>query len=122
MSYDMILNYGLNETIGNVSYHSMMNETYNRPFSDQTAWLVDQEVKNMIEGQYTRAQNLLKEHRTQLDALAAALLEKEVLHRSDLEEIIGKRPFADAHSSSPEEQTTVTPEVEQTATPSDSAE
>jgi hypothetical protein len=54
--------------------------------------------------------------------LAAALLEKEVLHRSDLEEIIGKRPFADAHSSSPEEQTTVTPEVEQTATPSDSAE
>lgn len=122
MSYDMILNYGLNETIGNISFHSMMNETYSRPFSDQTAWLVDQEVKNMIEGQYTRAQNLLKEHRAQLDALATALLEKEVLHRSDLEEIIGKRPFADAHNSSQEEQTAVTPEVEQTVSPSDSVE
>ncbi len=76
----------------------------------------------MIEGQYTRAQNLLKEHRAQLDALATALLEKEVLHRSDLEEIIGKRPFADAHNSSQEEQTAVTPEVEQTVSPSESVE
>jgi cell division protease FtsH len=94
LSYDMILNYGLNEKIGNVSYYSMMNESYTRPFSDQTAWLVDQEVKNMIEVEYDRAKNMLREHREQLDLLAAALLEKEVLHRTDLEEIIGKRPFA----------------------------
>ena len=71
-----------------------MNESYSRPFSDQTAWLVDQEVKNMIEVEYDRAKNMLREHREQLDLLAAALLEKEVLHRTDLEEIIGKRPFA----------------------------
>lgn len=93
MSYDMILNYGLNEKVGNVSFYSMMNETYSRPFSEQTAWMVDQEVKNMIEEQYERAKQLLTDHRQHLDALAHALLEKEVLHRRDLEEIIGKRPF-----------------------------
>jgi AFG3 family protein len=95
LSYDMILNYGLNEKVGNVSFYSMMNETYTRPFSEQTAWLVDQEVKNMIDEQYTRAKNLLRERKKELDQLAAALLEKEVLHRADLEEIIGKRPFSD---------------------------
>ncbi len=95
LSYDMILNYGLNEKVGNVSYYSMMNESYSRPFSDQTAWVVDQEVKNMIEQQYDRAKNLLRERRKDLDALAEALLEKEVLHRSDLENLLGKRPFAD---------------------------
>jgi AFG3 family protein len=96
MSYNMIINYGLNEKIGNISYYSMMNESYVRPYSDQTAWLIDQEVKNMIDRQYQRAKGLLRERRRELDLLAAALLDKEVLHRSDLEEIIGKRPFEDA--------------------------
>ena len=95
LSYDMILNYGLSEKVGNVSYSGMMEDTFVRPFSEQTAWLVDQEVKSMITEEYERAKGLLKEHRRELDALAAALLEKEVLHRSDLEEIVGKRPFSD---------------------------
>ena len=95
MSYDMIINYGLNEKVGNVSYYSMMNESYTRPFSEQTAFLIDQEVKIMIEEQYIRAKDLLREKRKELDALAQALLEKEVLHRADLERIIGKRPFHD---------------------------
>ncbi len=95
LSYDMIINYGLNEKVGNVSYYSMMNESYVRPFSEQTAYLIDQEVKIMIEEQYDRAKNLLRDKRKELDALAQALLEKEVLHRADLERIIGKRPFSD---------------------------
>jgi cell division protease FtsH len=95
LSYDMIINYGLNDKVGNVSYYSMMNETYMRPFSEQTAYLIDQEVKKMIEEQYERAKNLLRDKRKELDALAQALLEKEVLHRADLERIIGKRPFSD---------------------------
>lgn len=95
LSYDMIINYGLNDKVGNVSYYSMMNESYMRPFSEQTAFLIDQEVKAMIEEQYIRAKDLLREKRQQLDALAQALLEKEVLHRADLERIIGKRPFQD---------------------------
>ncbi|MCB0523670.1 MAG: ATP-dependent zinc metalloprotease FtsH [Saprospiraceae bacterium] len=95
LSYDMIVNYGLSEKVGNVSYYSMLNDTFNRPFSEQTAYLIDQEVKNMIDKEYDRAKKLLKEKREELDALASALLEKEVLHRTDLESIIGKRPFPD---------------------------
>lgn len=95
LSYEMVVNYGLSDKVGNVSYYSMLNDSFNRPFSEQTAYLIDQEVKNMIEEQYVRAKNLLIEKRQHLDALASALLEKEVLHRTDLENIIGKRPFAD---------------------------
>ena len=95
LSYEMVLNYGLNEKVGNVSYYSMMMENYSRPFSEQTAYLVDQEVKKMIDEQYDRAKALLRDKRKALDDLATALLEKEVLHRADLERIIGKRPFTD---------------------------
>ena len=95
LSYEMIVNYGLNEKVGNVSYYSMLGESYNRPFSEQTAYIIDQEVKNMIEEQYLRVKQLLRDKRQELDKLASALLEKEVLHRADLEELIGKRPFSD---------------------------
>ena len=95
LSYDMIVNHGFSEKVGNVSYYSMLNDSFNRPFSEQTAYLIDQEVKIMIDDQYKRAKTLLKDKRKELDALASALLEKEVLHRADLEAIIGKRPFID---------------------------
>ena len=95
LSYDMIVNYGLSEKIGNISYYGMLNESYQRPFSEQTAFAIDQEVKNIIEEQYERSKNLLRDKRKELDALATTLLEKEVLHRSDLENLIGKRPFTD---------------------------
>ncbi|MCC6460968.1 MAG: ATP-dependent zinc metalloprotease FtsH [Saprospiraceae bacterium] len=108
LSYDMIINYGMNEKVGNVSFYSMMNESYNRPFSEQTAYLIDQEVKLMIDVEYDRAKNLLRDKRKELDALAKALLEKEVLHRADLENLIGKRPFIDP---TPGESASV-PEVE----------
>jgi len=95
LSYEMVINYGLSDKVGNVSYYSMLNDSFNRPFSEQTAWIIDQEVKDMIEKEYSRAKQLLRDRRKELDALANALLEKEVLHRSDLESLIGKRPFAD---------------------------
>jgi cell division protease FtsH len=95
LAYEMIINYGMNERIGNVSYYSMLNDSFMRPFSDQTAYLIDQEVKRTIDEQYERAKSLLREKRRELDLVAKALLEKEVLHRADLENLIGKRPFAD---------------------------
>lgn len=98
LAYEMIVNYGMSEKVGNVSYYSMLNDSFARPFSEQTAFMIDQEVKNMIETEYLRAQKLLRDKRRELDALAAALLEKEVLHRSDLETLIGKRPFSDPAS------------------------
>jgi cell division protease FtsH len=91
----MVINYGMSEKVGNVSYLSMVNDSYMRPFSEHTAQLIDEEVKGMIEQQYTRAKSLLRDKRKELDALAHALLEKEVLHRADLENLIGKRPFVD---------------------------
>jgi AFG3 family protein len=95
LSYEMVINYGMSEKVGNVSYLSMVNDSYMRPFSEHTAQLIDEEVKGMIEQQYTRAKSLLRDKRKELDALAHALLEKEVLHRADLENLIGKRPFVD---------------------------
>lgn len=95
LAYEMVVNYGLSDKVGNVSYYSMLNESYMRPFSEETAHLIDLEVKDMIEQQYDRCKILLRDKRRELDALAQALLEKEVLHRRDLERIIGKRPFAD---------------------------
>ncbi len=95
LAYEMIINYGMNERVGNVSYASMLNDSFMRPFSDQTAYLIDQEVKRTIDEQYERAKSLLREKRRELDLVARALLEKEVLHRTDLENLIGKRPFAD---------------------------
>jgi cell division protease FtsH len=118
LAYEMIINYGMSEKVGNVSYYSMINDSYMRPFSEHTAQLIDQEVKDMIEAQYTRAKDLLREKRKELDALANALLEKEVLHRKDLETIIGKRPFVDP---TPGESASIppVPEVEQTKTSDD---
>ncbi|MEZ4918961.1 MAG: ATP-dependent zinc metalloprotease FtsH [Saprospiraceae bacterium] len=118
LAYEMIINYGMSEKVGNVSYYSMINDSYMRPFSEHTAQLIDQEVKDMIEAQYTRAKDLLREKRKELDALANALLEKEVLHRKDLETIIGKRPFSDP---TPGESASIppVPEVEQTKTSDD---
>ncbi len=106
MGYDMILNYGLNDKIGNVSYYSMLNESYTKPFSEQTSYLVDQEVRNMIETQYERAQKLLIEKRDKLDLLARTLLTREVLHKADLERMLGKRPFTEHVPVNAEQQET----------------
>ncbi|MCB9316081.1 MAG: ATP-dependent zinc metalloprotease FtsH [Lewinellaceae bacterium] len=115
LCYDMIVNYGMNEKVGNISFVTMMGESYQRPFSEQTAYLIDQEVKAMIDEQYDRAKNLLREKRKELDTLAKTLLEKEVLLRNDLENLIGKRPFADP---TPGESASV-PEVEPPTSPED---
>ena len=92
-AYDMITIYGMNEEVGQVSFYGMSRESYNRPYSDNTATLIDDQVRKLLEGQYQRAQNLLTEKRHEMELLAQALLDKEVLSRKDLEELIGPRPF-----------------------------
>jgi AFG3 family protein len=93
MGYSMVSIFGLNKKVGNVSYYGMSNESYHKPYSDDTARVMDEEVRNLIDGQYERAQALLIEKRTELDLLAKTLLDKEVLHKADLERLIGKRPY-----------------------------
>ena len=90
----MVSIYGLNEKVGNVSYYNM-NEGFTKPFSEQTAALIDSEIKRLTDEQYQRAIKILQENKDKLDMLANKLLEKEVIFKEDLEEIFGKRPFGD---------------------------
>lgn len=94
VAYAMVSIFGMNEKVGNVSFYDMQNQnSFSKPFSEETSKLIDEESRKIIESQYLRAQNLLKEKRKELDALASLLLEKEVLFKDDLEALIGKRPF-----------------------------
>jgi AFG3 family protein len=93
MAYAMVAVYGMNEKVGNVSYYGMSNDSFNRPYSDETASLMDKEVRKLADEQYARAQVLLSERRVELETLAHQLLEKEVLLKSDVERLIGPRPF-----------------------------
>ncbi|NNE26693.1 MAG: ATP-dependent metallopeptidase FtsH/Yme1/Tma family protein [Saprospiraceae bacterium] len=95
MGYSMISVFGMNDKVGNVSFYGMSQDSFNKPYSDETAKLIDNEVRNLIDEQYVRAQNLLKERRKELNILAKQLLEKEVLLKSDVEKLIGPRPFSD---------------------------
>lgn len=97
-SYAMVQMYGLNDKVGNISfYDSRGQESFQKPYSDATATIMDQEASATIENQYTRAIQLLGENRDKLDLLAAKLLEKEVIFKEDLLEIFGKRPWDPEH-------------------------
>jgi AFG3 family protein len=92
MAYGMVTVYGLNDTIGNVSFYAMSQDQFNKPYSNETARMIDEEVRKLIENQYRRAQELLTEKKEQLTLLAETLLDKEVLLKSDVERLIGPRP------------------------------
>ena len=85
----------MNERIGNISYYDSKQSEYNfnKPYSEDTAKAIDEEVKKIIESAYQRTIKLLTEKKEQLEILAKELLEKEVLFQYDLEGLIGKRPF-----------------------------
>lgn len=92
----MVMVYGLNDKVGNISYYDSSGQSeynFGKPYSEETAKIIDQEISKIIETQYQRALNILAENRPKLDALAAKLLEKEVIFREDLEEIFGKRAW-----------------------------
>src|SRR5690606_16820375 len=88
MAYSMISIFGMNEKVGNVSFYGMSQDNFNKPYSDETAKLIDDEVRKLIDLQYERSKNLLREHREDLEKLAQRLLEKEVLLKSDVERLI----------------------------------
>ena len=94
LAYGMVKIYGMNSKIGNLSFYDPQGENqFLKPYSDATAELIDAEVRNLVEVVYARTKELLIKHREGLENVAAKLLEKEVLFQSDLEEILGKRPF-----------------------------
>ncbi len=94
LSYAMVTIYGMNPKIGNVSFNDQQGEyQFNRPYSEKTSELIDEEVRALINNVYELTKKLLTEKREGLEKLAQKLLEKEILFQSDLEEILGKRPF-----------------------------
>lgn len=94
LAYAMTAVYGMNDKVGNVSFRDSSGETqFHKPYSDQTAELIDQEVRNLIAAVYERTKQLLLDKQDGLIKIAEKLLEKEILFQSDLEQILGKRPF-----------------------------
>jgi ATP-dependent metalloprotease FtsH len=106
----MVTIYGLNEKIGNISYYDPQERYgFTKPYSEATAKLIDEEVKNTVEIQYKRALSILKENRDKLTQLAEALLQKEVIFKEDLERIFGQRPKSTSHIGHPSPQPMPTP-------------
>ncbi len=93
MGYSMISVFGMNDKVGNVSFYELQNQQqFAKPYSDETAKLIDDEVRKLIEGQYERAKALLTDKKREVELLANQLLEKEVLLKSDVERLVGPRP------------------------------
>jgi cell division protease FtsH len=98
-AYAMVAYYGLSEKVGNLSYYdSSGNQEYsfNKPFSEKTNQIIDQEIKNMVEESYKNAIKILTENKEGLKKLAEKLLDKEVIFNDDLEEVFGKRPWSES--------------------------
>ena len=94
MAYAAIAYYGMNDKVGNVSFYDMANNSaFSKPYSEETANMIDQEARKFIDEQYVRAQKLLAGKRELLDVLANELLSKEVIFKDDLERLLGKRPY-----------------------------
>jgi len=88
--------YGLNSKIGNLTYYDSSGQgdyNFTKPYSEETAQIIDKEIHKIIDQQYKRAVAILKEHKKELTTLAELLLEKEVIFSDDLVKIFGKRPF-----------------------------
>jgi AFG3 family protein len=94
IAYSMVTAYGMNKKVGNVSFYDPTQEnTFTKPFSEETGKIIDEEVRGIIDDAYQRTLKLLTEKKEQVEKLAKELLDKEVLHKSDVEELIGRRPF-----------------------------
>lgn len=95
MAYSIVSVYGMNDKIGNVSFYDSKGSEYkfDKPYSESTAETIDEEVRKLITFAYDRTKQLLNQRKPELEKLAQELLEKEIIFQSDLEKLIGKRPF-----------------------------
>ena len=94
IAYSMVTVYGMNEKVGRVSFYDPQQEnSFTKPYSEETSKIIDQEVRKLIDDGYARTKSLLIEKKEQVRIVAEALLDKEVLFQSDVEALIGKRPF-----------------------------
>ena len=114
IAYSMITVYGMNDKVGNISYYDPNQEnTFTKPFSEETGKMIDQEVRDLISKAYIRTIELLTQKKGDVELLAKELLKKEVLFKSDVEALIGKRPYEEkkALDIKPEEKISTEPET-----------
>lgn len=95
VAYSIVTVYGMNDKIGHISFYDSKQSEYgySKPYSEDTAKTIDEEVKKIISDAYNRTMNLLTDKKAELQILAKELLEKEILFQADLEGLIGARPF-----------------------------
>ena len=93
-AYGMTAYLGMSEKLPNLCYYNNDEYSFNRPYSERTAEVIDDEVKTMVNEQYDRAKQILSEYSSQHNQLADLLIEKEVIFAEDVERIFGKRPWA----------------------------
>jgi ATP-dependent metalloprotease FtsH len=95
-AFNMVAYFGLNDKIGNISYYDSTGQqeySFQKPYSEKTAQIIDQELSLLVEKAYQRAVEIIKENKSKVEKLASLLLEKEVIFREDLVSIFGERPF-----------------------------
>jgi AFG3 family protein len=94
MAYSMVTIYGMNERVGQVSFYDPNGEyAYQKPYSEKTSEMIDEEVRKLINEAYQKVKKLLIDKKKEVEILAEELLKKEILFQSDLEALIGRRPF-----------------------------
>ena len=111
-AYGMIAYAGMSDRLPNICYYNNNEYNFQKPYSETTAKIMDDEVLNMINEQYQRAKNLLLEHKEGHNKLAALLLEREVIFAEDVEKIFGKRPWVSRSEEIMESQGGGEPETE----------
>jgi cell division protease FtsH len=94
LAYSMVTIYGMSEKVGNVSFYDPTGEYgYQKPYSEKTSELIDEEVRSLLGKAYNRTKELLLSKKDQVESVAKELLTKEILFKSDLERLIGPRPY-----------------------------
>ncbi|GHT77533.1 ATP-dependent zinc metalloprotease FtsH [Bacteroidia bacterium] len=111
-TYAMVVYYGMSEQLPNLNYYDASGQDwgFHKPYSDDTARVIDEEVKRIINEQYKRAKQILTEHQAEHQALTTVLLEKEVIYSDDLERIFGKRKWLSRSQEILEQQTLENPD------------
>ena len=92
-AYGMVAYLGMSESLPNLCYYNQSEYSFQKPYSETTAKMIDEEVLKMVNEQYTRAKNILIQHKEGHNALAELLIQKEVIMAEDVEKIFGKRPW-----------------------------
>lgn len=116
----MVTVYGLSEKVGNLTYYDSSGQSeygFTKPYSEQTAELIDKEISYIIEEQYERAIKILEDNKDKLTELAEELLEKEVIFKDNLERIFGSRPYDKDALENAKKQSPSTPQIEEVDVP-----